>query len=119
MIEPKKSKTRSSNRGSKVNTTTIQLHYVEKDGFNVLCDAQGDILTDMALLKVIRAWRTEKSREQNIPPYIIMLNATLVELATRMPTMRDELLAIRGIGVKTADLYGDEILQIIKNHCAE
>ena len=119
MIEPKKSKTRSSNRGSKVNTTTTQLHYVEKDGFNVLCDAQGNILTDMALLKVIRAWRTEKSREQNIPPYIIMLNATLVELATRMPTMRNELLAIRGIGVKTADLYGDEILQITKNHCAE
>lgn len=33
-----------------------------------------------------------------------------------MLTTRDELLAIRGIGVKTADIYGDEILQIIPCH---
>lgn len=119
MMAPQKPRTRSSNRRTAVNTTTTQPHNVEKDGFDVLCDAQGNILTDMELLKTIRAWRAGKAKELKKPPYLIMLNVTLVELATRMPMTRDELLAIRGIGMKTADLYGDEILRIIKNHCLE
>lgn len=42
---------------------------------------------------------------------------TLVDLATRQPITREELLSISGIGEKKSELYGDEILLIIIQHC--
>ena len=81
-----------------------------------VCDAAGNILTDMELLKKIRQWRYEKAKEKNMRAYWIFNNATLVDLATRMPITREELLSISGIGEKKVEMYGDEILQIINRH---
>ena len=101
--------TRSTEAGRKerktpnVNTTTTQVFQIEKDGFDVICDAAGNILTDMELLKKIR-------------PYVIFNNVTLVDLATRQPMTREELLTISGIGEKKVELYGDEIVMIIQRY---
>ena len=48
--------------------------------------------------------------------YWIFNNATLVDLATRMPITREELLSISGIGEKKVEMYGDEIVRIIQGH---
>ena len=84
---------------------------------DVICDATGNILTDMELLKKIRQWRYDKAKEKNMRAYWIFNNATLVDLATRQPMTREELLSISGIGEKKIELYGDEILLIIIQHC--
>jgi superfamily II DNA helicase RecQ len=42
-----------------------------------------------------------------------MSNSSLVDLATRQPTTREELFSITGIGEKKVELYGDEIIKII------
>ena len=114
MTVPKTISARKVEKAKTVNTTTTQLHHIEKDGFEVVCDANGNILTDMDLLKKIRHWRFEKAKEIKKPAYIILSNATLVDLATRQPVTREELLSISGIGEKKMELYGDEIVQIIK-----
>lgn len=94
---------RKERKTPNVNTTTIQVFQIEKDGFDVICDAAGNILTDMELLKKIR-------------PYVIFNNVTLVDLATRQPMTREELLTISGIGEKKVELYGDEIVMIIQRY---
>ena len=70
----------------------------------------------MELLKKIRQWRYEKAKDQKIRPYVIFNNVTLVDLATRQPMTREELLSISGIGEKKVELYGDEIVQLIKDY---
>ena len=80
----------------------------------MVCDSNGNILTDMDLLKKLRHWRYEKAKEIKKPAYIIMSNSSLVDLATRQPTTREELFSITGIGEKKVELYGDVIVQIIK-----
>ena len=103
MTEPKKPAIRKERKTPNVNTTTTQVFHIEKDGFDVICDATGNILTDMELLKKIR-------------PYFIFNNVTLVDLATRQPMTREELLTISGIGEKKVELYGDEIVMIIQRY---
>ena len=114
MTEPKKPAIRKERRTPNVNTTTTQVFHIEKDGFDVICDAAGNILTDMELLKKIRQWRYEKAKDQKIRPYVIFNNVTLVDLATRQPMTREELLSISGIGEKKVELYGDEIIKTIQ-----
>jgi DNA helicase-4 len=116
MIDPKKPIVRKEERKSNVHTTTTQLCYVEKDGFNVICDATGNILTDMDLLHKIRRWRVETAIKNDKKAESIINNATIVELATRHPMTQEELLMISGIGDKKAFAYGADILQIIKEH---
>ena len=113
MTDPKKPAIRKERKTPNVNTTTTQVFHIEKDGFDVICDATGNILTDMELLKKIRQWRYDKAKEKNMRAYWIFNNATLVDLATRQPRTREELLSISGIGEKKVELYGDEIVQII------
>lgn len=113
MTTPKTISGRKGEKGKSVNATTIQLHHIEKDGFEVVCDSNGNILTDMDLLKKLRHWRYEKAKEIKKPAYIIMSNSSLVDLATRQPTTREELFSITGIGEKKVELYGDEIIKII------
>ena len=116
MTEPKIPAIRKERKTPNVNTTTTQVFHIEKDGFDVICDATGNILTDMELLKKIRQWRYDKAKDLKIRPYVIFNNVTLVDLATRQPITREELLSISGIGEKKVELYGYEILQIINKH---
>ncbi len=107
---------RKERKTPNVNTTTTQVFHIEKDGFDVICDAADNILTDMELLKKIRQWRYEKAKDLKIRPYFIFNNVTLVDLATRQPMTREELLTISGIGEKKVELYGDEIVMIIQRY---
>src|SRR4051794_36342096 len=46
----------------------------------------------------LRAWRGATAKEQGVPAYVIFHDATLREIATRMPSTTAELGAISGIG---------------------
>ena len=62
---------------------------------------------------VLRAWRLDEARRQELPPYVIFHDATLIEVARRQPTSLDALADIPGIGRSKLDRYGDAILAII------
>ena len=72
--------------------------FIEKDGFMVVTDPEGKIITDMALLSRLRSLRYKIALKNNIPVYMIANNAVLVRLATDKPTTTEEFLAIPGIG---------------------
>jgi ATP-dependent DNA helicase RecQ len=68
-----------------------------------------------ALAEYLREWRRAMARENKVPAYIILHDSTLEELCRRHPSNFDELKEVPGIGEKKADVYGAEILQVLRN----
>ncbi len=60
----------------------------------------------------LRAWRLEEARRQELPPYVIFHDTTLIEVARRRPASLDALADIPGIGRSKLDRYGAAVLAI-------
>jgi len=63
-----------------------------------------------AIFERLRAWRAATAKEQGVPAYVVFHDATLREIATRVPTTIDELGTVTGVGVTKRDKYGPDIL---------
>ena len=61
----------------------------------------------------LKAWRKKLAEEENVPPYFIFNDKTLVEIANQKPSTRAELLAVSGIGELKAKKFGGDIIRII------
>ena len=100
----------------RVYTTGYSERIVESEGFKVLIDVQGNLLTDMDLLNRLYALRTAIAQEQRLPAYCIMNNDTLALLATEKPTTREEFISIKGIGERKYERFGEQFIQVIRNY---
>jgi ATP-dependent exoDNAse (exonuclease V) alpha subunit len=69
---------------------------------------------DPELFERLRAWRAELARAQNLPPYIIAHDKTLMALSGAKPQTEQELLRVPGFGPKKAETYGPDILRIVR-----
>ena len=65
------------------------------------------------LFEKLKQWRKIKAYRENIRPYIIFSDATLISICNTKPKSTEELMEIRGVGEKKIKAYGDEILNII------
>jgi ATP-dependent DNA helicase RecQ len=61
----------------------------------------------------LRAWRTALAKEQGVPPYVIFHDATLREIATRLPATLAELATVSGVGQNKLAKYGQQILDTL------
>jgi len=61
--------------------------------------------------------RTAFARSENVPPYVVFSDATLVEFATYLPQTDTEMRKISGVGELKLEKYGADFLQEIKNYC--
>jgi len=68
---------------------------------------------DPDLLAELKAWRTDKAHDAGLPAYCILPNATLEALAVMRPASPAALRRVKGIGDKTADAYGEELLSLL------
>jgi len=68
---------------------------------------------DPDLFERLRSWRGEQARRQQVPAYVVLHNSHLEEISTRKPQTMDELGAIKGVGLRRAARYGEEILALI------
>jgi ATP-dependent DNA helicase RecQ len=71
------------------------------------------------LLDLLKIERTRISREQNIPPYSVLPDKTLLELVAYRPIQKDDLCNIHGIGQTKLAMYGDLMLSVLTNFEAE
>ena len=67
-----------------------------------------------ALWEALRAWRLDEARRQELPPYVIFHDATLIEVARRRPASLDALADVPGIGRSKLDRYGAALLSVIR-----
>ncbi|MDT7695154.1 MAG: ATP-dependent helicase RecQ, partial [Pseudonocardiales bacterium] len=61
----------------------------------------------------LRAWRGATAKEQGVPAYVIFHDATLREIASRMPADLGALGAISGIGENKLAKYGEGVLGVL------
>lgn len=70
--------------------------------------------TDLAT--ALRNWRSLKAAEQNVPAYVILQQKALQAIATNMPHTVAELKRQLGVGEKTVQRYGAELLDIVNDY---
>ena len=60
-----------------------------------------------------RAWRTQRARQDGVPAYVVLHDATLQELAARRPGSEAELAGVKGLGPAKLARYGVELLDVL------
>lgn len=79
--------------------------------------SQNDAIAEK-ILENLKNWRKRKADDLNIPPFMIFGDKTLLDLAAKKPTNKNDLLNVYGIGKAKSEEFGRAILQIIID-CAE
>jgi superfamily II DNA helicase RecQ len=71
-------------------------------------------VTEQELYNELEAWRSKRSSEENVPPYIIARNSWLKEIIKIRPSSPRDLITIKGFGERRANKYGKDIIRVIK-----
>lgn len=79
---------------------------------------KSDILNSrgLELFEQLRMLRTEIAREENVPPYIIFSDKTLVDMCVRVPLNRADMLEVSGVGENKYERYGERFLSAIADY---
>ncbi|VEN75328.1 Helicase domain protein [Candidatus Desulfarcum epimagneticum] len=65
------------------------------------------------LFQDLKEWRSRKAAEQGVAHFQIMHQRTLIQIVESAPKNEAELMGIRGVGKKTMEKYGAEILSLV------
>ncbi len=69
---------------------------------------------DLDRFELLKKWRIEHARSQNVPPYRIATNRELERVIRVNPKTIDALRLIRGFGEAKVNSYGADLLQELK-----
>jgi ATP-dependent DNA helicase RecQ len=72
---------------------------------------------EAGLLNELKLTRRDIAMNENVPAYIILSDAALMEMATYLPQTLEELRLISGFGDVKLARYGREFLIPVKNYC--
>ena len=81
-----------------------------------------DVPTDIMhpeLYRTLAEWRMEKTREANVPAYVIMQQKALMGIVNLLPDTPQALEAVPYFGAKGVEKYGLEILGIVRKYMKE
>jgi ATP-dependent DNA helicase RecQ len=71
------------------------------------------------LFERLRKLRKKLADEQNVPPYVVFNDSTLLEMAAEKPTNRIAMLAISGVGMVKYENYGYDFVNEIVRFVSE
>lgn len=71
------------------------------------------------LYKMLKQWRAATAEKSGQPPFWILHNTALAEIAAKLPATMQELRAIKGLKSKKGKTFGDEILQLVARYRSE
>jgi len=71
---------------------------------------------DRDLFEALRRERKEIALENNVPPYVILHDTVLRDLARYRPTSRQALLRTPGIGERKVADFGERLVAVIRGH---
>ncbi|KAB0846257.1 ATP-dependent DNA helicase RecQ, partial [Cronobacter sakazakii] len=71
---------------------------------------------DRKLFAKLRKLRKAIADEENIPPYVVFNDATLIEMAEQMPLSPGEMLGINGVGTRKLERFGRPFMTLIREH---
>jgi ATP-dependent DNA helicase RecQ len=62
----------------------------------------------------LKTHRAQIARSRGVPAYVVALDRTLIEMATRAPRSHAELLDVFGMGPARVESYGDGFLEVLR-----
>jgi ATP-dependent DNA helicase RecQ len=71
---------------------------------------------DRKLFAKLRKLRKAIADEENIPPYVVFNDATLIEMAEQTPLSPGEMLSVNGVGTRKLERFGQEFMALIRAH---
>ncbi|MFZ6012283.1 MAG: helix-turn-helix domain-containing protein, partial [Bacteroidota bacterium] len=71
------------------------------------------------LLQRLKELRRQLASGENVPAYIVLSDATLVELASYLPHTHDDISKISGFGEMKLKKYGEQFCKLIVEYCKE
>ena len=80
---------------------------------------QKGIAADMMLFKILKSHRKKIAKAKGLPPPIIFLEPSLIDMANQYPITMEEMGQIQGVGQGKAKKYGQSFTDIIKNYVEE
>ena len=66
------------------------------------------------LFDKLKELRLEIARAEKIPPYIVFNDKTLIDMCTKMPTTKSDMLNVSGVGENKYGKYGERFIEVIK-----
>lgn len=96
---------------NKIKKDTVK--YVNRNGFMLITDEEGNVLTDEKLLQYLYDFRFNTL----IP--VIISNKALVSMATYKPSTKEEFISLAGLGEKIYDKCGEIFLKAIHDFSIE
>jgi DNA helicase-2/ATP-dependent DNA helicase PcrA len=70
--------------------------------------------SDDPVFEALRAWRTATARAEQVPPYVVFHDATLLAISECRPRTPAGLRRVKGMGPAKLERYGDEIIAVIE-----
>src|SRR3954454_14698459 len=74
-------------------------------------DCPSDV--DVELLDRLKDWRRSAAKEQQVPAYVVVTDATLTAIAEQRPADTSALVSIPGIGANKLDRYGEAVRTLV------
>ena len=90
--------------------------YDENANYN---NTQKGDAADRLLFNILKDLRKKKAKEIGLPPAIIFMEPSLIDMANQYPVSMDELAQVQGVGIGKAKKYGQEFIDVIQNYVNE
>ncbi|MGZ9817993.1 DNA helicase RecQ [Peribacillus simplex] len=74
------------------------------------------ISADHGLFEELRQLRKELASKENVPPFIIFSDASLKDMALKLPRTEEEFLEVKGVGMQKFERFGSMFLQGISQY---
>jgi superfamily II DNA helicase RecQ len=68
------------------------------------------------LFRQLKNWRSRMAKERGLAHYQILHQRVLIQIAVNLPDSRTRLKKINGVGKKTIEKYGDDILALVADY---
>ncbi len=94
--------------------------YDESTDASILANVNGSgTSADEVLLKMLKELQKAVAKKNGVPPYAVLLEPSLEDMALKYPMTMDELKNIYGIGEGKANKYGKPFIELIARYVEE
>lgn len=87
-----------------------------KNRLREMAEVMSNRKEDDALFSKLRELRLAIARHQGVPPYVVLNDRTLHEIATIQPTTVTDIGNVSGIGAHKQRLYGKQFVKVVREH---
>ncbi|HEY9766588.1 MAG TPA: RecQ family ATP-dependent DNA helicase [Chroococcales cyanobacterium] len=88
----------------------------KKESRSIDRENEGDSEKIEKVFMELRELRKKIAQERGVPPYVILHDKTLLEIARRLPDCKEELRSIKGLGEVKIEQFGDRLLELVGRH---